>query len=46
MVDLEAVGIRTYNAEPDRRRPTCSKTPEAQTPVYGTTAPARRASSR
>ena len=35
MVDLEAVGIRTYIAEPDRGRRTWAKAPEAQAPVYG-----------
>src|SRR2546426_7686175 len=34
MVDLEAVGIRSYIAEPDRGRRDWSKEPEAQTPVY------------
>ena len=35
MVDLEAVGIRSYIAEPDRGRRDWSKEPEAQAPVYG-----------
>src|SRR5438552_15091956 len=34
MVDLEAVGIRSYIAEPDRGRRDWSKQPEAQAPVY------------
>ena len=34
MVDLEAVGIRSYIAEPDRGRRDWSKEPEAQGPVY------------
>src|SRR5947207_1303446 len=34
MVDLEAVGIRSYIAEPDRGRRKWSKDPDAQTPVY------------
>jgi transposase len=34
MVDLEAVGIRSYIAEPDRGRRDWSKEPEAQPPVY------------
>ena len=34
MVDLAAVGIRTYIAEPDRGRRTWAKAPEAQAPVY------------
>src|SRR5437762_5212795 len=34
MVDLEAVGIRSYIAEPDRGRRNWSKDPDAQTPVY------------
>jgi transposase len=34
MVDLEAVGIRSYVAEPDRGRRDWSKEPEAQAPVY------------
>ena len=35
MVDLDAVGIRSYVAEPDRGRRDWSKAPEAQPPVYG-----------
>src|SRR5947208_3617030 len=35
MVDLDAVEIRSYMAEPDRGRRDWSKTPEAQVPVYG-----------
>ena len=35
MVDLEAVGIRSYIAEPDRGRRDWSKAPDAQAPVYG-----------
>src|SRR5580704_811752 len=34
MVDLEAVGIRSYMAEPDRGRRDWSEEPEAQVPVY------------
>jgi transposase len=34
MVDLDAVGLRSYVAEPDRGRRDWSKEPEAQTPVY------------
>ncbi len=34
MVDLDAVGIRSYIAEPDRGRRDWSKEPDAQTPVY------------
>ena len=34
MVDLEAVGVRSYVAEPDRGRRDWSKEPEAQAPVY------------
>ena len=34
MVDLEAVGIRSYIAEPDRGRRDWSKAPDAQGPVY------------
>ena len=33
MIDLEAVGVRSYVAEPDRGRRDWSKEPEAQTPV-------------
>ncbi|HVR93534.1 MAG TPA: transposase [Casimicrobiaceae bacterium] len=35
MVDLDAVGIRSYVAEPDRGRRDWSEVPEAQAPVYG-----------
>ena len=35
MVDLEAVGMRSYIAEPDRGRRDWSEEPEAQAPVYG-----------
>ena len=35
MVDLEAVEIRSYIAEPDRGRRDWSEEPEAQAPVYG-----------
>src|SRR5712664_2769383 len=35
MVDLDAVNIRSYVAEPDRGRRDWSKEPEAQAPVYG-----------
>jgi transposase len=35
MVDLDAVGIRSYIAEPARGRRDWSKEPEAQAPVYG-----------
>ena len=34
MVDLDAVGIRSYIAEPDRGRRDWSDAPEAQAPVY------------
>ena len=34
LVDLAAVGIRSYVAEPDRGRRDWSKEPEAQAPVY------------
>jgi transposase len=34
MVDLDAVGIRTYVAEPDRGQRDWSDEPEAQAPVY------------
>src|SRR5712692_9558487 len=34
MVDLDAVNIRTYIAEPDRGRRDWSEEPEAQAPVY------------
>ena len=35
MIDLDAVGLRSYIAEPDRGRRDWSKEPEAQAPVYG-----------
>jgi transposase len=35
MVDLDAMDIRSYIAEPDRGRRDWSTTPEAQAPVYG-----------
>jgi len=35
MVDLDAVTIRSYVAEPDRGRRDWSESPEAQAPVYG-----------
>jgi transposase len=35
MVELDAVGIRSYVAEPDRGRRDWSEEPEAQAPVYG-----------
>ncbi|HUE87465.1 MAG TPA: transposase [Vicinamibacterales bacterium] len=35
MIDLDAVAIRSYIAEPDRGRRDWSETPEAQAPVYG-----------
>src|SRR5215211_7078749 len=35
MIDLDAVGIRTYIAEPDRGRRDWSETADAQAPVYG-----------
>ena len=35
MVDLDAVGIRSYVAEPDRGRRDWSEAPDAQAPVYG-----------
>ena len=35
MVDLKAVGIRSYISEPDRGRRDWSKAPDAQAPVYG-----------
>jgi len=34
MVDLDAVGVRSYIAEPDRGRRDWSEAPEAQAPVY------------
>ena len=35
MIDLEAVAVRSYIAEPARGRRTWTKTPAAQAPVYG-----------
>ena len=35
MVDLDAVGLRSYIAEPDRGRRDWSQAPEAKAPVYG-----------
>jgi transposase len=35
MVELDALGVRSYVAEPDRGRRDWSKEPEAQAPVYG-----------
>jgi transposase len=35
MIDLEAVAVRAYIAEPERGRRDWTKTPEAQSPVYG-----------
>jgi transposase len=35
MVDLKAVGMRSYIAEPDRGRRDWSEEPDAQAPVYG-----------
>jgi transposase len=35
MVDLDAVGVRSYVAEPERGRRDWSKEPAAQAPVYG-----------
>jgi transposase len=35
MVELDAIGIRSYVAEPDRGRRDWSEEPEAQAPVYG-----------
>ena len=35
MVDLDAVGLRSYIAEPDRGRRDWSRASEAQAPVYG-----------
>jgi transposase len=35
MMDLAAVGVRSYIAEPERGRRDWTKTPEAQGPVYG-----------
>jgi len=34
MIDLEAVAVRSYIAEPERGRRDWTKTPEAQAPVY------------
>ena len=34
MIDLDAVGLRSYIAEPDRGRRDWSEVPEAQAPVY------------
>jgi transposase len=34
MIDLDAVGLRSYIAEPDRGRRDWSEAPEAQAPVY------------
>ena len=35
MIDLAAVGVRSYIAEPERGRRDWTKTPKAQGPVYG-----------
>lgn len=35
MIDLDALGIRSYIAEPDRGRRDWSEAPDAQAPVYG-----------
>jgi transposase len=35
LLALEAIGVRSYLAEPDRGRRCWTKAPEAQTPVYG-----------
>jgi len=35
LVDLHALGIRSYIAEPDRGRRSWAQVPEAQAPVYG-----------
>ncbi len=35
MIELDALGVRSYVAEPDRGRRDWSKEPEAQAPVYG-----------
>jgi transposase len=35
MVELDALGVRSYVAEPDRGRRDWAKEPEAQAPVYG-----------
>jgi len=43
MVDLAAVGIRSYISEPDRGRRDWSDAPDAQAPVYGNRRRIRRA---
>jgi transposase len=35
MIDLDAVGVRSYIAEPDRGRRDWTQAPDAQRPVYG-----------
>jgi transposase len=35
LMDLDAIGVRTYIAEPDRGRQSWTQVPEAQRPVYG-----------
>src|SRR5438876_306497 len=35
MIDLDAVAVRSYIAEPERRRRDWTKTPQAQSAVYG-----------
>jgi transposase len=35
LIDLHALSVRSYIAEPDRGRRNWAKTPEAQAPVYG-----------
>ena len=35
LIDLDAVGVRSYVSEPDRGRRDWSKDPEARAPVYG-----------
>src|SRR5262249_39162935 len=35
LMDLDAIGVRTYIAEPDRGRRAWTQVPEAQRPVYG-----------
>ena len=35
LVDLDALGLRSYVAEPDRGRRAWTQAPEAQAPVYG-----------
>jgi len=35
MIDLEAIAVRSYIAEPERGRRNWTETPEAQAPVYG-----------